>query len=288
MEELNVVDGINNASGWLVNHQDMLIQYAVNIVAAIVIFIIGSVIARMVSNALSRVMKLRGIDATVADFLAAMARYSILAFTFIAVLGRVGVQTTSVIAVLGAAGLAVGLALQGSLSNFAAGVLLVAFRPLRAGEFVDLGGVSGTVDQVQIFSTTLRTADNKTIVVPNGKIIAGNIINYSREPNRRVDIVVGVAYDADIDLVKKVLGDVIAADKRIMHDKGVTVRLNEMAPSSLNFVTRSWTTNAEYWNVYFDLMENFKRQLDAHQIGIPFPQMDVHVRHIAKAAAQPE
>ncbi|CAM3830310.1 small-conductance mechanosensitive channel MscS [Serratia silvae] len=288
MEELNVVEGINNASSWLVNHQDMLIQYAVNIVAAIVIFIIGSVVARVVSNALSRVMKLRGIDATVVDFLAAMARYSILAFTFIAVLGRIGVQTTSVIAVLGAAGLAVGLALQGSLSNFAAGVLLVAFRPLRAGEFVDLGGVSGTVDQVQIFSTTLRTSDNKTIVVPNGKIIAGNIINYSREPNRRVDIVVGVAYDADIDLVKKVLGDVIAADKRIMHDKGVTVRLNEMAPSSLNFVTRSWTTNAEYWNVYFDLMENFKRQLDAHQIGIPFPQMDVHVRHVAKAAEQPE
>ncbi|WP_431225157.1 small-conductance mechanosensitive channel MscS [Serratia sp. L9] len=288
MEDLNVVDGINNASSWLVTHQDMLIQYAVNIVAAIVIFIIGSVIARVVSNALNRVMKLRGIDATVADFLAAMARYSILAFTFIAVLGRVGVQTTSVIAVLGAAGLAIGLALQGSLSNFAAGVLLVAFRPLRAGEYVDLGGVAGTVDQVQIFSTTLRTADNKTIVVPNGKIIAGNIINYSREPNRRVDIVVGVAYDADIDLVKKVLGDVIAADKRIMQDKGVTVRLNEMAPSSLNFITRAWTTNAEYWNVYFDLMENFKRQLDANKIGIPFPQMDLHVRHVGKSPEQAE
>lgn len=216
-----------------------MIQYAVNIVAAIVILIIGSIVARVVGNALNRVMKLRGIDATVADFLSAIVRYGVLAFTFIAVLGRVGVQTTSVIAVLGAAGLAVGLALQGSLSNFAAGVLLVIFRPLRVGEYVDLGGVAGTVDQVQIFSTSLRTADNKTIVVPNGKIIAGNIINYSREPNRRVDIVVGVAYNADIDVVKKVLGDVIAADKRIMHAKGVTVRLNEMAPSSLNFVTRS-------------------------------------------------
>lgn len=288
MEDLNVVDSINHASSWLVNHQDFLIQCVVNVVAAIVIFIIGSVIARIVGNALSRVMKLRGIDATVADFLAAMARYSILAFTFIAVLGRIGVQTTSVIAVLGAAGLAVGLALQGSLSNFAAGVLLVAFRPLRAGEYVDLGGVAGTIDQVQIFSTTLRTSDNKTIVVPNGKIISGNIINYSREPNRRVDIVVGVAYDADIDLVKKVLGDVIAADARIMHDKGVTVRLNEMAASSLNFVTRSWTTNAEYWNVYFDLMENFKRQLDANNIGIPFPQMDVHMYQVAKSADRPE
>ncbi|GAA3897061.1 MULTISPECIES: small-conductance mechanosensitive channel MscS [Gibbsiella] len=288
MKDLNVVDGINNASSWLVKNQDLLIQYAVNIVAAIVIFIIGSIIARIVGNTVNRVMKLRGIDATVTNFLAAMVRYGILAFTFIAVLGRVGVQTTSVIAVLGAAGLAVGLALQGSLSNFAAGVLLVAFRPLRAGEYVDLGGVAGTVDQVQIFSTTLRTSDNKTIVVPNGKVIAGNIINYSREPNRRVDIVVGVAYDADIDLVKKVLGDVIAADQRIQHDKGVTVRLNEMAASSLNFVTRAWTTNAEYWNVYFDLMENFKRQLDAHNIGIPYPQMDVHVHRVDNPTAKAE
>ena len=288
MKDLNVVDGINGAGNWLVKNQDLLIQYAVNIVAAIVILIIGSIVARVVGNALNRVMKLRGIDATVADFLSAIVRYGVLAFTFIAVLGRVGVQTTSVIAVLGAAGLAVGLALQGSLSNFAAGVLLVISRPLRVGEYVDLGGVAGTVDQVQIFSTTLRTADNKTIVVPNGKIIAGNIINYSREPNRRVDIVVGVAYNADIDVVKKVLGDVIAADKRIMHAKGVTVRLNEMAPSSLNFVTRSWTTNAEYWNVYFDLMENFKRALDAHNIGIPFPQMDVHLYRTEDASAKAE
>ncbi|CAI1909620.1 small-conductance mechanosensitive channel MscS [Serratia marcescens] len=288
MKDLNVVDGINGAGDWLVKNQELLIQYAVNIVAAIVILIIGSIVARVVGNALNRVMKLRGIDATVADFLSAIVRYGVLAFTFIAVLGRVGVQTTSVIAVLGAAGLAVGLALQGSLSNFAAGVLLVIFRPLRVGEYVDLGGVAGTVDQVQIFSTTLRTADNKTIVVPNGKIIAGNIINYSREPNRRVDIVVGVAYNADIDVVKKVLGDVIAADKRIMHAKGVTVRLNEMAPSSLNFVTRSWTTNAEYWNVYFDLMENFKRALDAHNIGIPFPQMDVHLYRTEDASAKAE
>ncbi|OSX86201.1 mechanosensitive ion channel protein MscS [Serratia marcescens] len=288
MKDLNVVDGINGASDWLVKNQDLLIQYAVNIVAAIVILIIGSIVARVVGNALNRVMKLRGIDATVADFLSAIVRYGVLAFTFIAVLGRVGVQTTSVIAVLGAAGLAVGLALQGSLSNFAAGVLLVIFRPLRVGEYVDLGGVAGTVDQVQIFSTSLRTADNKTIVVPNGKIIAGNIINYSREPNRRVDIVVGVAYNADIDVVKKVLGDVIAADKRIMHAKGVTVCLNEMAPSSLNFVTRSWTTNAEYWNVYFDLMENFKRALDANNIGIPFPQMDVHLYRTEDASAKAE
>ncbi|CNC13051.1 small-conductance mechanosensitive channel MscS [Yersinia intermedia] len=289
MEELNVVDGINEASTWLVNNQDLLIQYAVNLVAALLILTVGSIIAKVASRMLGRVMKLRGIDVTVADFLAAMARYSILAFTIVAVLGRLGVQTASVIAVIGAAGLAVGLALQGSLSNFAAGVLLVAFRPFKAGEYVDLGGVAGTVVQVQIFSTTLRTVDDKIIVVPNGKIIANNIINTSREPNRRTDMVIGVAYDADIDVVKKVLGDIIAADKRIMHDKGVTVRLNEMAASSLNFTVRVWTTNGDAMEVYWDLMENFKRALDANKIGIPYPQMDVHLHQVAKVEAdQPE
>ncbi|NLS54192.1 small-conductance mechanosensitive channel MscS [Hafnia alvei] len=288
MKDLNVADGINSAGNWLVKNQDLLIQYAVNIVAAIVIFIVGSIIAKIVSGAITRLMKARGVDLTVAHFLSALVRYGIMAFTIIAALGRIGVQTASVIAVIGAAGLAVGLALQGSLSNFAAGVLLVLFRPFRTGEFVDLGGVSGTVKDVQIFSTTMLTSDNKTIVVPNGKIIAGNIINYSREPNRRVDITVGVAYDADIDLVKKVLGDIVAADKRIMQDQGVTIRLNEMAASSLNFVVRVWTTNANYWPVYFDLMENFKRGLDANNIGIPFPQMDVHLYQTAVRKAGQE
>lgn len=277
METLNVVDEINNAGNWLAEHQALLIQYAVNLVAAGVIFITGTVVARVVANTLCRLMRLRGIDPTVADFMSAMARYAILAFTLIAVLGRLGVETASVIAVLGAAGLAVGLALQGSLSNLAAGVLLVAFRPFRAGEYVDLGGVAGTVEQVQIFSTTLLTPDNKTIIVPNGKVIGGDIINFTRQPERRVDIVVGVAYNADIDEVKKILGEVIAADGRILHHKGTTVRLGEMAASSLNFTTRAWTTTANYWDVYFDLMENFKRQLDTHNIGIPYPQMDVHL-----------
>ena len=177
MDDLNVVGSINNAGNWLVRNQALLLHYAVNIVAAIFILIVGMIVARIVSGAVSRVLKVRGIDITVSDFLSAMVRYAIIAFTLIAVLGRIGVQTTSVIAVIGAAGLAVGLALQGSLSNFAAGVLLVIFRPFRAGEYVDLGGVAGTVTQVQIFSTTLRTPDNKIIVVPNGKIIAGNIIN---------------------------------------------------------------------------------------------------------------
>lgn len=285
MEELDVTESLSRMGQWVVNNEALLIQYAVNVVAAIIILLIGLLVARVVSNGISRVMVARGIDTTVADFLAALVRYGIIAFTLIAVLSRVGVQTASVIAVLGAAGLAVGLALQGSLSNFAAGVLLVMFRPFRTGESVDLGGVAGVVTQVQIFSTTLRTGDGKVIVVPNGKIIAGNIINSSREPDRRVELIVGVAYDADIDQVKNLLGDIVAADTRIQHDKGVTIRLNEMAASSLNFVVWVWTTNGNAQAVYWDLLENTKRALDAHNIGIPYPQMDVHLHQSKSASA---
>ncbi|KWB79392.1 small-conductance mechanosensitive channel MscS [Burkholderia ubonensis] len=280
-----MTEKIFDAGGWLIRNQTLFTQYAINIIAAISILIIGVMASRAAALMLNRVMYARGIDETVSHFLATLMRYGILAFAAIAALSRIGVQTTSVIAILGAAGLAVGLALQGSLSNFAAGVLIVAFRPLRAGEYVAIGNAVGTVDAVQIFSTTLRTGDNKTIVIPNSKIIADNIINYSRAPLRRVDITVGVAYSADIDVVKRVLGDVIGADRRVLHDHGVTVRLNEMAASSLNFVTRAWTSNTDYWDVYFDLMENFKRALDAHHIGIPFPQMDVHL-HPVNAVAQ--
>ncbi|MFY3770554.1 Small-conductance mechanosensitive channel [Providencia manganoxydans] len=273
----DVTGALNNATSWFAANQDLLVQYVVNIVSAIIILIIGMMIAKWAGRGLHRIMTLRGIDATVSDFLSAIARYTIIAFTFIAVLGKIGVQTASVIAVMGAAGLAVGLALQNSLGNFAAGVLLVVFRPLRAGEYVKIGAVEGTVQNVQIFSTTLRTADDRIIVIPNGKIIADSIINVSREPNRRTDITVGVAYDSDIDVVKKVLGDIVAADSRIQHDKGVTIRLNEMAPSSLNYLVRFWTTNGDALPVYWDLMENFKRALDEHKIGIPFPQMDVYL-----------
>ncbi|MTC33698.1 small-conductance mechanosensitive channel MscS [Providencia alcalifaciens] len=276
----DVTGALNDATNWFVANQDLLVQYVVNIVSALVILIVGLMIAKWISRGLNRVMTMRGIDSTVSEFLSAIARYTIVAFTLIAVLGKIGVQTASVIAVMGAAGLAVGLALQNSLGNFAAGVLLVVFRPLKAGEFVKIGAIDGTVQSVQIFSTTLKTADDRIVVIPNGKIIGDSIINVTREPLRRQDIMVGVAYNSDIDMVKKVLGDIVAADKRILHDKGVTIRLNEMAPSSLNYLVRFWTTNGDTWPVYWDLMENFKRALDQHNIGIPFPQMDVHLHQV--------
>lgn len=286
MEDLNVVDSINDAGSWLVTNQALLLSYAVNIVAAIAIIIVGMIIARMISNTVNKLMRARHIDATVADFLSALVRYGIIAFTLIAALGRVGVQTASVIAVLGAAGLAIGLALQGSLSNLAAGVLLVTFRPFRSGEYVDLGGVAGTVLQVQIFSTTMRSADGRIIVVPNGKIIAGNIINFSREPVRRNEFIIGVAYDSDIDLVTKLVTDIIQADERILKDREMTVRLNELGPSSINFVVRVWSNSSDLQNVYWDVLEKVKRSFDEHGISFPYPQMDVNFKRAKEAVEE--
>ena len=249
MEDLNVVDSINNAGTWLARNQELLLSYAVNIVAAIVILIIGMIVARIVSNTVNRLMLARKIDATVADFLSALVRYAVIAFTLIAALGRVGVQTASVIAVLGAA-----------------------------------GGIAGTVQNVQIFSTTLRTADGKIVVVPNGKIIAGNIINFSREPARRNEFIIGVSYDADIDKVKQLLTSIIESDDRILRDREMTVRLNELGASSVNFVVRVWSKSSDLQNVYWDVLERIKRDFDANGISFPYPQMDVHVVQLPEKA----
>lgn len=277
MEDLKMVNGVNQAGSWLVHNQALLLSYAVNIVAAIVIIIIGMIVARVVANGANRILRVRHIDATVADFLSAGLRYAVIAFTLIAALGRVGVQTASVIAVLGAIGIAIGMALQGSLGNLAAGILLVVFRPFRVGEYVDLGGVAGTVLNVQIFSTTMRSADGKIVVVPNGKIIAGNIINYSREPVRRNEFIISVASDSDIDQVKQLLTTIIEADDRILKDRELTVRLNELAAYSINFVVRVWSKSSDLQNVYWDVLERVKRDFDANGISFPNPQMEVHM-----------
>ncbi len=270
MEDLGVVDSINNAGSWLVRNQALLLSYAVNIVAAIAIIVIGMIVARIISNAVNRVMRARHIDATVADFLSALVRYGVIAFTLIAALGRVGVQTAS--------------ALQGSLSNLAAGVLLVTFRPFRSGEYVDLGGVAGTVLQVQIFSTTLRSADGRMVVIPNGKIIANNIINFSREPVRRNEFIIGVAYDSDIEKVKQLLTNIIESDDRILKDREMTVRLNELGASSINFVVRVWSNSSDLQSVYWDVLERIKRDFDANDISFPYPQMDVNFKRVKEPA----
>jgi small conductance mechanosensitive channel len=190
---------------------------------------------------------------------------------------KLGIPTASFVAVVGAAGLAVGFALQGSLANFAAGVLLVLFKPIRVGDYVEAGGVSGTVEEIQIFATKLKSPDNKAIIVPNGKVMGDNIINYTMKETRRVDLVAGVSYSDDLNKTQKVIEEILAADSRVLKDPAPTVAVLELADSSVNFAVRPWVKTAEYWDLYFDLQKAIKERFDAEGISIPFPQRDVHL-----------
>ena len=195
----------------------------------------------------------------------------------ITAINQLGIQTTSLLAILGAAGLAIGLALQGSLSNFAAGVMIVGFRPYRVGDVIEAAGVAGKVEEVQIFTTVLLTADNKTIIIPNSQVMAGEITNYSAQPTRRVDLVAGCGYGDDLDKVRDVLRDIVSADDRVLSDPAPTIAVSELADNSVNFVVRPWVQRDDYWNVYFDLTEQIKKRFDAEGISIPYPQQDVHL-----------
>ena len=210
-------------------------------------------------------------------FVVSIVYIALLAFVVVAALGQLGIQTTSFIAILGAAGLAIGLALQGSLANFAAGFLMIIFRPFKVGDFIEAAGVAGVVKDMQIFTTTMKTGDNKTIIIPNAKLSGDNIINYSAEENRRVDMTVGVAYDADLSKVRDVLNDIISKDDRILSDPPPLVVVGELADSSVNFIVRVWTKSGNYWGVMFDANETIKNRFDEVGIGIPFPQRDIHI-----------
>ncbi|ECT8694943.1 mechanosensitive ion channel protein MscS [Salmonella enterica subsp. enterica serovar Stanley] len=280
MEGFELFPKIKGAIKWMAEHSDSVIHFGSNVVAAIILLFIGKLIARLLSRGLEKLLLRREVDATIVHFFSALVRYITIAFTAVAALGRVGIETSSIIAVIGAAGLAIGLALQGSLSNFAAGVLLVSLRPFRAGEIVQIGLVIGTVEKVHIFSTTLLTADSKEVVIPNGKIIADNIINYSRHPYRRIDLIIGVDYQSRIADVKSVIHRIIEQDHRIDKTRDITVRLGELAPSSLNFYVRVWVPNTQYWSTYYDLLENIKEAMDENGINIPYPRMDVRVENV--------
>ena len=261
---------------WIAENQDLIIYYGMNILFAITTLIIGLIAARIVAGGFAKVLTKRKLDSTIVDFVSNMVRYAIVAFVIIAALGQIGVETTSFVAIIGAAGLAVGLALQGSLSNFASGVLIIALRPFKAGEYIEAAGTAGVVESVQIFSTTLTTADNKYVVVPNSSILSGNIINYSRKPTRRIDLVIGVSYSADLAKTKAVLEAVLAANEKVLPTPAPQVAVAELADSSVNLVVRPWVNGGDYWPVRFELMEAIKNGLDEAGIEIPFPQMDIH------------
>ena len=251
-----------------------LMPYAWNIVAALVIFIVGKWIVGRLAGWVNRMMDKR-VDATVAKFIGNIVHIILFVFVVIASLDQLGVETTSLVAIVGAAGLAVGLALKDSLGNFAAGVMLILFKPFRVGHYVEAGGTAGTVKEIKIFATIMMSPDNKVITVPNGSIMSGNITNYSEMPTRRVDMVFGVAYDADLSLVKKTLEEILAADDRVLKDPAPVIAVGELADSSVNFLCRPWVKSADFWGVKWDTTETVKRRFDEAGIGIPFPQMGI-------------
>lgn len=257
------------------------IDFGINLVTAIAIFLVGRWIAGMMVRALRALMQKQEVDKTLETFVSNLARTVLLVFVIIAAIGALGVQTTSLIAVLGAAGLAVGLALQGSLSNFAAGVLIVLFRPYRVGDYVEAAGIGGTVEGVQILTTILQTPDNKRIIVPNSQVMNSIITNYSANPTRRIDMVVGVSYDDDLDKVRGEIQELIAADDRILDEPACTIAVLELADSSVNFVVRPWVNTSDFWAVKFDLTEAIKKRFDKEGISIPFPQQDVHLHTVS-------
>ncbi len=263
---------------WLEKLPDLFITYGTKVLLALVIFVVGKWLAKVLVNLLEKGLNRRNVDTTVASFVRNLLYYILFVLVCISALGQLGVQTASFIAIIGAAGLAVGLALQGSLSNFAAGVMLIIFRPCKVGDFVEAAGVMGVVSDISIVATTLLTGDNKTITVANASLMGSNIINYSTQDERRIDMIIGVSYSANIQQVKDELLAIAKAEERVLDSRDVTVGLAEMADSSINFVFRPWVKTSDYWPTKFALNEKIKNRFDELGIEIPFPQMDVHIQ----------
>ena len=256
----------------------LLLAYGLNLLAALAILMIGKWIARRVVAVGGRVMKTRGLDPTVVGFVSNIAFMVLLMIVVIAALGQLGIPTASFVAAIGAAGLAIGLALQGSLSNFASGVLLVTFRPAKVGDYIEAAGVAGTVEAITVFSTTLVTPDRRTITVPNSKLFDGPIVNYSTSSKRRLDLVFGIAYSSDVDRAQRILRTIVDSDPRVLEeDKPVQIGVLALADSSVNIAVRPFVGRDDYWPMHFDLHARVKREFDAAGISIPFPQVEVHL-----------
>jgi small conductance mechanosensitive channel len=254
-----------------------VMPWGINIVLAIVIYVIGKIVAKVLVGLFGKIMAKSKYDDMLIDFLKSIVNAILMLFVIVASLDQLGVDTTSLVAILGAAGLAIGLSLQGSLQNFAAGVMLLVFRPFKAGDFIDAAGVSGSVKTIGIFSTIMNTGDNKEIIVPNGKIYSDNITNYSAKDTRRVDMEFGIGYGDDLLKAKKVLESMLDADPRVLKDPAYKVAVGALADSSVNFIVRPWVKSSDYWGLKFDFTEAVKLRFDAEGISIPYPQMDVHL-----------
>lgn len=260
--------------------QQYAIDFAPKLAAAIVVLIIGRWVAKALTKVVRKALERVKADDMLVKFVGNIAYTLLMTVVLLAALAQVGVETTSFLAILGAAGLAIGLALKDSLANFAAGIMVILFRPYKTGDFVEAGGISGTVQEVQIFTTVLKTPDNKKIIVPNGQITSGTITNYSAYDTRRVDMVFGIGYGDDVKAAKALLMQIVEADERVLDDPAPQVFVKELADSSVNFGVRAWTKASDYWGVTFDTTETVKLRFDEEGISIPFPQQDVHMHQV--------
>ena len=267
LENINIAELINV----------YIIPWGINIAFALAIFIVGRMVVKTIIKVVRAIMDKAGTDIILVDFICAIANAILMLFIAIAALDQLGVDTTSLVAVIGAAGLAIGLSLQDSLKNFASGVMLIVFRPFTAGNFIEAGGVSGVVEKISIFSTLMRTGDNREVIVPNGSIYGGTITNYSARDTRRIDMVFGIGYGDDIRKAKEIITGILEADERVLKDPEPLVAVGELADSSVNFNVRPWVNSGDYWPVHFDLNEKIKLAFDDNGISIPVPQMDLHM-----------
>jgi len=269
-----------NLDGNLWNQvSELLSSFGLSLFIALTILIVGRQVVKIVIKLISSALERSNTEDTVRIFVTNLLNTLLMIVVFIAAINQLGIQTTSIIAVLGAAGLAIGLALQGSLSNFAAGILIVIYRPYKVGDYIQADNHLGTVDDIQIFSTVLKTPDNKLVIVPNGSIMNGSIVNFSNQDKRRVDIIASCSYEDDIDKVKSVLADILSQDDRILSEPEPRIAVSELADSSVNLIVRPWVKNSDYINVYYSLLEEIKKRFDKEGISIPYPQSDVHIHN---------
>lgn len=257
--------------------QELVMDWGISIGLAIIVFVVGRIVANIIVKIVKHGLERSGMDTLLVNFVTNILRWVLVLFVIIAALEQLGVDTTSLVALLGAAGIAVGLALKDSLQNFASGVMLIIFRPFKTGDFVEAGGVAGVVENIGIFTTLMKTGDNKEVIVPNGSVYSGTITNYSARPTRRVDMVFGIGYDADIREAKNILQKIVGEDERVLPDPAPVIAVSELADSSVNFVVRPWVKASDYWAVLWDTNEKVKYAFDEAGISIPFPQMDVHL-----------
>lgn len=253
------------------------LEYGPKVLGAIVVWIIGSWIVKAIANGVGRVLDKGSTDPSLKPFLLGIIRMLLKVMLIISVLGMLGIEMTSFIAILGAAGLAVGMALSGTLQNFAGGVMLLIFKPFKVGDVLEAQGFTGSVREIQIFNTILKTPDNRTIIIPNGGLSTSSMVNYSTEAQRRVDWTIGVGYGDDLAKAKQIIRQLCDADSRILKDPEVFIAVSELADSSVNFAVRAWVNAPDFWGVYFDMNENVYNTFNKEGLNIPYPQMDVHV-----------